>query len=170
MTRTAASAVHAFPLHSLSTRLLVGLTFLILASLMAAQAALASDDFAGKQIFTRDGIALGGTDPVAYFTEGKPVQGSPDFSAEYKGATWHFASAEHRDLFTADPTAYAPQYGGYCAFGVAAAERKIETDPEAWSIVDGKLYLNYTLPTQERWNQDIPGYIATADQVWPTIE
>ncbi len=170
MTRTAASTAKDFPLHSLPTRLLVGLTLLALAVVMGAQAAIASDDHAGQSIFTRNGIAIGGTDPVAYFSEGKPVQGSPEFSAEYMGATWHFANAEHRDRFTADPEAYAPQYGGFCAFGVAAAERKIETVPEAWSIVDGKLYLNYTLPTQERWNEDIPGYIATADQVWPTIK
>ena len=138
---------------------------------VATLAVLAPTVGASKpSIYANDGIAIDGTDAVAYFTEGKPVAGSPEFAHDWMGATWHFTNAEHRDLFTADPEAYAPQYGGFCAFGVAAAERKIETVPEAWSIVDGKLYLNYTLPTQERWNQDIPGYIATADQVWPTIE
>jgi YHS domain-containing protein len=156
------------PLHAVSSRLLLALAALLLGALLTSQAALA--EFEGQKIYTKDGVAIGGTDPVAYFTEGKPMQGSPEFAAEYMGATWHFASAEHRDLFQGDPETYAPQYGGFCAFGVAVPKYKISTVPEAWSIVDGKLYLNYSLPTQERWQSDVPGYIAAADETWPNLK
>ncbi len=119
------------------------------------------------EVFSTEGVALGGTDPVAYFTEGKPVEGSSDYSFDYQGATWHFASAANRDAFAADPGKYAPQYGGYCAYGLAQGAL-VETVPEAWSIVDGKLYLNFSKGVQQRWEQDIPGYIAKADSNWPS--
>lgn len=163
MPRTAVSAFHALP-----TRLLLALAALILGLLLASQAAFA--EFEGQAVYAEDGIALGGTDPVAYFTQGEPVEGSAEFSAAYMGATWHFASAEHRDLFVGDPEKYAPQYGGFCAFGVAVPKYKISTVPEAWTIVDGKLYLNYSVPTQKRWEADIPGHIAAADATWPNLK
>lgn len=117
---------------------------------------------------TFGGVAIDGTDPVAYFQEGRPVEGNDGFEFEWKGATWRFASAENRDLFAADPEAYAPQYGGYCAWAVSQGYTA-SIDPEAWSIVDGKLYLNYSKGVQGRWEQDIPGHIASADQNWPGI-
>lgn len=114
------------------------------------------------------GDAIKGYDPVAYFTEGKPVEGSGDFSAEWKGATWKFASAANRDAFLAEPEKYAPQYGGYCAYAVSQGyTAKIE--PEAWKIVDGKLYLNYSLDVQKRWVAKQAEYIAAADQNWPGV-
>ena len=124
--------------------------------------------FAEGRIFTRDGLAIGGTDPVAYFTQGQPVQGSPDYQWEWRNATWQFVSAEHRDRFQADPEAYAPQYGGWCAWAAARGEAAA-TIPEAWKIVDGKLYLNFSRLIQWRWERDIPGYIAAADDHWPNI-
>ena len=112
------------------------------------------------------GAAIRGTDPVAYFTEGRPVEGSRKFTHEWKGATWRFASAQNRDAFVAAPERYAPQYGGYCAYGVANGYT-VSTVPEAWSIVDGKLYLNYSLAVRADWLKDVPGYLGRADANWP---
>jgi len=111
-------------------------------------------------------VAVNGYDVVAYFTEGKPVEGSEDFTVEYNGALWQFASAENREAFAADPAHYAPQYGGYCAWAVSQGYTA-RTDPEAWSIVDDKLYLNYRPSVQQQWSQDIPGNIAAGDANWP---
>ncbi len=117
---------------------------------------------------TFGGVAIDGYDPVAYFTDQKPVEGSKAFEFSWKGATWRFASAEHRDLFKAEPEKYAPQYGGYCAYAVAKGSTA-GIDPDAWSIVDGKLYLNYDLDIRAKWLQDTKGYIAKADANWPKV-
>ncbi|MEM1161986.1 MAG: YHS domain-containing (seleno)protein [Pseudomonadota bacterium] len=114
------------------------------------------------------GTAIDGTDPVAYFTEGRPVEGSSDHVHEWNGAKWRFSSAENLALFAADPEKYAPQYGGYCAWAVAQGYTA-STDPNAWKIVDGKLYLNYNKSVQTKWEGDIPGHIASADGNWPKI-
>ncbi len=109
-----------------------------------------------------------GYDPVGYFTAGDKVPGSPKFTTDYKGAIIQFASAANRDLFLSDPEAYAPQYGGYCAF--AMAHNAIATSvPEAWTVHNGKLYLNFSLGVRERWREDPDGYIAKADPNWPGI-
>ena len=115
------------------------------------------------------GVAIEGTDPVAYFDEGKPVAGSSDFEHEWMGATWWFASAENRDQFAADPEKYAPQYGGYCAWAVSQGYTA-KIDPAAWKIVDGKLYLNYSKEVQTQWSADVPGNIAKGDANWPKIK
>ena len=114
------------------------------------------------------GTAIDGTDPVAYFTEGRPVEGSSEFTHEWNGAKWRFSSAENRAKFVAEPEKYAPQYGGYCAWAVSQGYTA-STDPEAWSIVEGKLYLNYSKGVQKQWEADIPGHIAKADQNWPEV-
>ena len=114
------------------------------------------------------GTAIDGTDPVAYFTEGRPVEGSSEFTHEWNGAKWRFSSAENRAKFVAEPEKYAPQYGGYCAWAVSQGYTA-STDPEAWSIVEGKLYLNYSKGVQMQWEADIPGHIAKADQNWPEV-
>jgi YHS domain-containing protein len=114
------------------------------------------------------GLALKGYDPVAYFADGKPVRGKPEFTASHEGATYRFASAASRDAFRAAPAKYAPQYGGYCAFGMASGY-KAPIEPEAWTIVEGRLYLNYNLPVRSRWSADIPGFIRKADANWPTV-
>ena len=112
--------------------------------------------------------AAGGYDPVAYFNEGQPVEGDSDHAHEWMGATWYFASAENRDLFAADPERYAPQYGGYCAWAVANGYTA-KIDPQAWAVVDEKLYLNYSLDVQQQWRQDVPGNITKGDANWPGI-
>ncbi len=114
------------------------------------------------------GLAIKGYDPVAYFTEGKAVKGSADFEQSWMNATWRFSSAAHREAFAKEPAKYAPQYGGYCAFGVSRGYA-VGIDPEAWKIVDGKLYLNYNMDVQKQWLSDIPGHVAKADANWPKI-
>jgi YHS domain-containing protein len=119
-------------------------------------------------VFATDEGAIRGYDPVAYFTVGEPVRGSDQFTTGWQGATFKFASATNLELFKAEPAAYAPQYGGYCAY--AAAKGAIAgTVPEAWTIVDGKLYLNYSLEVQQRWRKDVPGHIRAADRNWPAV-
>ena len=112
--------------------------------------------------FLADGAAIRGYDPVAYFTRGEPTEGDPSIGHEYQGATWYFATDEHRDLFAADPAKYAPQYGGYCAWA-ASKNYVAPTDPAAWDIVDGKLYLNFSKLTQVRWKVGKRGNIAKGD-------
>jgi YHS domain-containing protein len=94
------------------------------------------------------------------------VKGSSQFKHEWKGATWRFASAANRDAFAAAPEKFAPQYGGYCAYGVANGYT-VSTVPEAWTVVDGKLYLNYSLGVQADWRKDPSGYIRKANANWP---
>lgn len=117
---------------------------------------------------TFSNTALQGHDPVAYFTEGKPVKGSKDYTTEYMGAEFRFATAANRDTFIADPAAYAPQYGGYCAWAIADGKHA-KGDADHWAIVDGKLYLNYNKSIQEKWNADRSGFIERADVTWPEI-
>lgn len=113
-------------------------------------------------------VAVGGYDPVAYFTEGKPVKGEKKFEITHEGVKWHFVSAAHRDKFVADPQRYAPQYGGYCAWLVAEGNTAAG-DPQFWKIVDGKLYLNNNAQVQATWQTDIPGFIRKADKNWPAV-
>jgi len=142
---------------------------LALAMVLSCTALAAGPALADGKIYTSWGVAIDGADPVAYFTEGKPVEGKREFSAEWNGATWRFASAEHRALFLADPEHYAPQYGGYCAWAVSQGYTA-STEPESWRIVDGKLYLNYSSSVQKDWEQDIPTNINKADANWPAIQ
>lgn len=130
--------------------------------------AAAADSAPPVYIESASGLAIRGTDPVAYFTEGEAVEGSEEFETEWQGATWRFASAENQELFENDPEAYAPQYGGYCAKALSEGN-VVSSDPEAWKIVDGKLYLNYSPAVQQQWIQDIPGNIALADEMWPEV-
>lgn len=114
-------------------------------------------------------LAIKGYDTVAYFTKGQPTKGSDQYAATYKNAIYHFSSAENRDLFRANPTKYAPQFGGFCAYGVTKG-RKFDTDPTAWRVVDGKLYLNLNHDVQKIWVKDVPGNITTAINTWTTIK
>ena len=120
------------------------------------------------EFFDRNGLAIDGYDPVAYFTKMKPVKGSSEFRADYQGSTFHFVSAAHRDAFAADPEKFAPQYGGYCAYGMAKGY-KAKIDPVAFTVVGNKLYLNYSETVRSQWLTDIPGYIRKADANWPDV-
>ncbi|MCC5985022.1 MAG: YHS domain protein [Rhodobacteraceae bacterium] len=121
-----------------------------------------------QAVFAEGGLALRGYDPVAYFTEGAPRRGLETYSTHWQGAEWRFATAAHRAAFVADPAAHAPQYGGYCAWAVAEGYLA-PVDPEAWAIVEGRLYLNFNTRIQRRWARDIPGFIARADANWPGL-
>ncbi|MEN8663845.1 MAG: YHS domain-containing (seleno)protein [Polycyclovorans sp.] len=112
--------------------------------------------------------AIVGYDPVAYFTEGRPVPGSDAHVHTWKGAKWKFASAAHLEMFKAHPERYAPQYGGYCAYGVAKGDL-VKIDPEAFAVIDGKLYLNYDSGIQKKWARDPQGYIKAADPKFPGL-
>lgn len=112
--------------------------------------------------------AVGGYDPVAYFTEHKPVKGDKRFVHQWQGAEWRFSSAENRDRFAAAPERYAPQYGGYCAWAVSQGYTA-SGDPQYWKLVGDKLYLNYDASVQKKWEADIPGFIQKADQQWPAV-
>jgi YHS domain-containing protein len=122
----------------------------------------------GGEFFEVDGVALRGYDPVAYFEVGQPTPGLPAFSHTYKGSDFHFASGANLKKFVADPDKYAPQFGGFCALGTANGY-KVKTEPDAFKVVDGKLYLNYNRKVLEMWTQDEPGYIARANKNWPEV-
>jgi YHS domain-containing protein len=119
-------------------------------------------------IYQSNGVAIHGYDPVAYFQGEKPVKGKKEFEHQWMGATWRFSNAENRDLFKQTPEKYAPQYGGYCAYGMSSGYAA-PTEADAWSIVNGKLYLNYNREVRKMWNKDIPGYVVNADRNWPQI-
>jgi len=113
-------------------------------------------------------VAVGGYDPVAYFTAGRPVRGSDAFKIIHRGAEYRFASAENLAAFRANPDRYAPQYGGYCAWAISQGYTA-PGNPNNWRIVDGKLYLNYNAEIQRRWEGDIPTFIRNANANWPSV-
>jgi|SRR3954453_4918668 hypothetical protein len=115
-----------------------------------------------------DRLAIRGYDPVAYFTEGRPVKGRSEFEYVWEETRWQFASAANRDLFRADPELYAPQYLGHCSLGIAEGV-KSETDPEAWEIVGGKLYLNFDRKAHGDWQKNKEANINQADGNWPAL-
>jgi YHS domain-containing protein len=141
------------------------LPFALLLALATALPAFAISPV-NKSLF--GGLAIDGYDPVAYFTDAKPVEGKKELWFDWKGATWRFASAANRELFAKSPEKYAPQYGGYCAYAVAKGTTA-DIDPDAWTVRGGKLYLNYDADIQQKWLQDADGFIAKADLNWPKM-
>lgn len=135
----------------------------------AAAAAFSFAAFAGPQYVNRDAQGLSGFDAVAYHTVGEATEGSEEFTAQFNDVTWLFASAENRDLFLEDPDRYVPAYDGHCAFAMAN-DRKVAADPEVWRIVDGRLYVNFNTGAQNRWQEDIPGFIEDADAAFIELE
>jgi hypothetical protein len=142
----------------------MGMRLLLTALLLFSASAFAQK----AEIYSDSGGAIRGYDPVAYFTLKVPTKGSDKFTHQWKGATWRFVNAENRDLFAKSPEKFAPQYGGYCAYGVAQ-DYAVSIDPAAWRVIDGKLYLNYSKGVQRDWDKDVPGYIRKADTNWPTV-
>lgn len=132
---------------------------------LLALVVLAGTAVAAENNLTFQGVAIQGYDPVAYFTEAKPVPGDPKITATHDGAIYRFASAEHKTMFESDPGKYVPQYGGFCAYG-AAQGYNAPVEPEQFTIADGKLYLNYNADVRKRWNEDRGGYISKADAYW----
>jgi YHS domain-containing protein len=140
-------------------RILSVLSLFVYANLFAQQ----------DEIYVKDNAAIGGYDVVSYFKDGRPVKGSSEFSVMYKGTNWIFSNKANADLFKATPEKYEPQYGGYCAFGCSRGY-KAKTSPDAWTVIEGKLYLNYNTDVRETWNKDQQGYIKTADAHWIGIK
>ena len=141
-----------------------------LTSLFAALILLSSQAMAKDPIYTSffSDLAISGYDSVAYFTDGKPVEGSEDYELEYKGAQWRFKNEANLNAFKASPEKYAPQYGGYCAWAVAKNDTA-KGDPLQWTVHDGKLYLNYNADIQAKWTNDKVNLIQTADKNWPGV-
>jgi len=123
-----------------------------------------------KDLLNLDGnrVAIQGYDPVAFFTDSRPVTGNAQFQSEYRGAKYYFVSAEHKAMFHKEPAKYEPQFGGYCAYG-ASRGRKVPVKIEAWQIVDGRLLMQYDLDVKEKFNQDRLGNLRRADQNWPGL-
>lgn len=150
--------------------------FEIVALSLFLSAMPAPDALAGNEVNTGyfGGVAIKGYDPVSYFTEAQAVKGSPDFTHEFLGETWQFSSAEHRKLFAGNPIAYAPQYGGYCAGEMVYADVSTGTttniDPEAWRIIDGKLYLFYDKGYAAVFEEKAAELVKKADENWRAVE
>ena len=142
-------------------RLLIGFIALLIS--LVSQLSTAGDFYA------HDGVAIDGYDPVAYFTENMPVLGVKEITFEYKGSVFAFATAANREKFKESPEAYVPQFNGFCAYG-AAGGYKAKVDPAAFSIVNGKLYLNYNAVVKATWSKDVESYISKAEKQWPKTE
>ena len=121
------------------------------------------------EIYAPGGKAIRGYDPVAFFTDSKPVMGADSLSFSWKGATWQFANRQNLQRFKANPEKYAPQYGGYCAYGMSEGH-KAPTDPNAWTIVNDKLYLNYSPKVKEMWIKNPSERIEMANKNWTTLK
>lgn len=141
------------------TMLTVGFFLMMAANILAQK----------SEVFTTADGAIRGYDPVAYFKDAKPVKGEKKFVYSWKSANWYFANQQNLDLFKSNPEKFAPQYGGYCAYGTAAGH-KAPTEPQTWTIVNDKLYLNYNDEVKGMWVKDKPGYIKKANQNWPAIK
>ncbi len=149
---------------------------LILAALVTVVALFVSGWFYAMQpahaggVFTGQtpGIAINGYDPVGYFNQNKPIKGSADHTYSWNGVDWHFASAKNLETFSADPERYAPQYGGYCAYA-AAKDSLAKTEPDAFTIYDGKLYLNFNQSVKGTWDGSKEAFISTGDKNWPDL-
>lgn len=137
-----------------------------LASFAAAPAALADE----RPVYTGliGNVGVSGYDVVSYFTDGRPVRGTTQFRTTHQGVEYRFASAEHLAAFQASPARYLPQYGGYCAWAVSQGYTA-SANPNNWRIVDGKLYLNYNTEIQQRWEQNIQGFIQSGNANWPSV-
>jgi YHS domain-containing protein len=145
-----------------SRRIFLGLAVFAPAVLRLSGPALA----ASPEVFSTNQIAISGYDPIAYFLDGRPVEGTDNHMLKWRGAIWRFASPENMHAFEMAPHAYAPQYGGYCAYAMAQGA-VATTVPEAWTVHNDRLYLNFSTGVRQLWQKDIPGHVAAADSHWP---
>lgn len=148
---------------NLNRRALIAAVLLLPVAGTIVRPALAAE----PEVFAPGGLAISGYDPVAYFTDGRPVMGKSRHALRWRGATWYFATAAAMEAFEMNPSAYAPRYGGYCAYAMSKGA-VASTVPEAFTIHGGRLYLNYSTEVRAIWSEDIPGNIARADQNWPS--
>jgi YHS domain-containing protein len=136
----------------------------------ACAAVLFSSSAMADQVNTNsENVAIEGYDPVAYFTEARPVQGVPDFQSNWQDATWQFASAEHKSMFEENPEKYTPRFGGFCAGAMAVKGHKSEIDPQYWIIVDGNLFLGGEQRAIDLFDEDASAKINQADKNWKAL-
>ena len=129
-----------------------------------------SASFAQKSpVFETNGIAVNGYDVVAFFTDSKPVKGTKDYAYEWNGVSWLFSTKQHLNQFSKNPEKYAPQFGGYCAYGMSEGH-KAPTQVDTWTIIDGKLYFNYNSDVKELWKKDTAEKIKKAEENWPALK
>jgi len=136
--------------------------FLLLTTLLAVASAKE------LQNVDRNGVAIQGYDPVAFFTDNRPVKGNAQFQSEYRGAKYYFASSEHKATFDKEPSKYEPQFGGYCAYG-ASQGHKAPVKIEAWQIVNGRLLMQYDLGVKDDFNKEQQNNLSKADRNWPGL-
>mgnify|MGYP003575532322 CR=1 FL=1 len=136
---------------------------------LVACALVFNTTLAQHEVFSKSNEAIRGYDPVAYFKESMPVKGKKEFSYSWKGGIWLFSNQENLNDFKNNPEKFAPQFGGYCAYGVADGH-KASTSPDAWTVFDDKLYLNYNQDVRELWRKDQSGYIKKAHENWPKVK
>lgn len=153
------------------------IVFAVALFVLSAGVSFAAETAKGEVFVTQDNVAVKGYDVVSYVNDNKAVEGSKDHAAEYNGVTYYFSTAENKDTFTKSPERYLPQYGGWCAYGVAAANQKFPVDPQVFKVVDGKLYLFFNgetpdgpLNTVVPWNEDEADLIKKADTNWPAVK
>lgn len=145
-------------------------TIATLATIALPESAFAYDEKSSSPLnLDAQGLALKGYDPVSYFQQSGPVQGNTNLTERYEGATYQFANSANQAAFKANPTKYAPAFGGFCAMGVVM-DKKLDIDPQLWRVVDGKLYLNVHKPAQTRWLEDITGNIKKGEENWSRIK
>jgi YHS domain-containing protein len=149
------------------TARLLGLAVFAVVAVTAETGPVLADESVNTGYF--GGVAIMGYDPVAYFTDNRAVKGSEKYSYDWLGTPWHFASREHQEMFTADPIKYAPQYGGYCAAEVVGGSVTVDIDPNAFKIIDGKLYLIYDKPHADDFASHAEN-VAAADANWPKVK
>ena len=143
---------------------------LLFRSMLTGAALFASIELADAgEFYEKGGVAIDGYDAVAYFTLHKALIGSKDFTFTYHDSTFQFADAADRDAFAADPARYAPQYSGFCTFGVSV-DVKVPSNPAAFRIIGGKLYLNYDKATAVEFDKDVTGNLSKADHNWPALQ
>jgi hypothetical protein len=147
-------------------RLLYGICVMVV--VLGVGGALAVRGQSARSVNSANGVAVQGYDVVAYFSQNTAVKGSPSLTHDWNGVRWQFANAQNRDAFATEPAKYAPAFGGYCAYGVSRGYA-VDIDPEAFSIVNGTLYLNYSRSVQQTWNKNRDGYIEKANRHWPTV-
>ena len=136
--------------------------------LMLFIATISVQNYAQNQ-YLKNGVAIQGYDPVGYFESNKAIEGNKEITTKYKEATYYFSSENNKTLFLKNPDKYVPQFGGFCAYGVSENHNS-PTQPEAFTIVDGKLYLNYNLKVKELWSKDRESRIEKANQNWLQLQ
>jgi len=146
-------------------------TLFSLVAVLSLAGAVFADHAPGNKVLVlknKDGVAIQGYDPVAYFTDNKPVKGNPKISSDYEGAKYFFASAEHKTMFDAAPAKYAPAFGGYCGYA-ASIDRLSTISPEWFQIINGQLILQHNQKAWDKWNADLEGNVKKANANWPGL-